>query len=544
MRKQYTIGVDFGTLSARAVLADLETGEILADSVSVYANAVLDRQLPETGEALPAGWALEDPADWEEALYATISGVIRKSGVEPEKIIGVGVDFTSATVLPLDQNGRPLCQDPAFRHEKNAWPKLWKHHGAQKQAVKIRRVLESMDPERLSSNFQLAGAESEPAKVLQTLEEAPEVYRAAAHFAEAGDYMVSLLTGKLVQNRGTAGLKSIYSMEKGWPDRAVLTAIHPEFANYLTEKWNQPLLDPGEKAGTVTAAASERTGLPVGCAVAVSVIDGHAAPPACGLRGEDTPLLILGTGSTTTVLSKTYRFVDGTCGTVRDGILPGFYGYEAGQCCVGDQYAWYAAHCGLNQWELTDKAARLTPGESGLVAVDWWNGSRSPYMNEKLKGVISGLRLSTRPEEVYRAMLESTAFGCRNIYDRFRQAGFRFREIRATGGIPGKNPLVMQIYADVLGLPIRLAGMQYGSALGSAMFAGLAAGAFANMTEAMDRMEDLSDTVYTPNPENTEIYDRLYGRYRRIIDFFRQEYENESVKEENAPSAKRKTLLC
>ena len=245
-----------------------------------------------------------------------------------------------------------------------------------------------------------------------------------------------------------------------------------------------------------------------------------------------------------TVLSKTYRFVDGTCGTVRDGILPGFYGYEAGQCCVGDQYAWYAAHCGLNQWELTDKAARLTPGESGLVAVDWWNGSRSPYMNEKLKGVISGLRLSTRPEEIYRAMLESTAFGCRNIYDRFRQAGFRFREIRATGGIPGKNPLVMQIYADVLGLPIRLAGMQYGSALGSAMFAGLAAGAFANMTEAMDRMEDLSDTVYTPNPENTEIYDRLYGRYRRIIDFFRQEYENESVKEENAPSAKRKTLLC
>ncbi len=230
MRKQYTIGVDFGTLSARAVLADLETGEILADSVSVYAHAVLDRQLPETGEALPAGWALEDPADWEEALYATISGVIRKSGVEPEKIIGVGVDFTSATVLPLDQNGRPLCQDPAFRHEKNAWPKLWKHHGAQKQAAKIRRVLEAMDPERLSSNFQLAGAESELAKVLQTLEEAPEVYRAAAHFAEAGDYMVSLLTGKLVQNRGTAGLKSIYSMEKGWPDREILTAIHPEFA--------------------------------------------------------------------------------------------------------------------------------------------------------------------------------------------------------------------------------------------------------------------------------------------------------------------------
>ena len=147
-------------------------------------------------------------------------------------------------------------------------------------------------------------------------------------------------------------------------------------------------------------------------------------------------------------------------------------------------------------------------------------------MNEKLKGVISGLRLSTRPEEVYRAMLEATAFGCRNIYDRFRQAGFRFREIRATGGIPGKNPLVMQIYADVLGLPIRLAGMQYGSALGSAMFAGLAAGAFSGMDEAMDRMEDLSDTVYTPNPENAAVYDQLYGRYRRIIDFFRQEYEN------------------
>lgn len=296
--KHYAIGVDFGTLSGRAVLAELETGRILADSVGVYAHGVLDRMLPATGEALGPGWALQDPADYVEVLYAVIPDVIRRSGVNARDIIGVGIDFTSSSVLPVTADGVPLCMLEKFRGEKHAYVKLWKHHGAMRQAEKIRTVLERAAPGRLETGFQLASAESQPAKVLQTLEEAPEVYREAAHFIEAGDWMTFLLTGRLTQSASAAGFKGFFDLRDGWLPKEILTQIHPEFANYYSEKWSQPMFRPGERIGGVSRGAAERTGLPEGCAVAVSMIDGHAAPPACGIRSDRTPLLILGTGST------------------------------------------------------------------------------------------------------------------------------------------------------------------------------------------------------------------------------------------------------
>ena len=267
-------------------------------------------------------------------------------------------------------------------------------------------------------------------------------------------------------------------------------------------------------------------------------IDGHAAPPACGVRDDRTLLMILGTGSTHTLISERFRPVEGVCGIVRGGVYPGLCGYEAGQCCVGDHYQWFAsrylsetaraAAAGLSpQAYLTEKAAQLAPGESGLLALDWWNGSRSPYMNDRLRGALFGMTLRTRPEEVYRALIEATAFGARQIHDAYRRGGFSIGEIRATGGICGKNPLVMQIYADILGVPLRLAGLRYGSALGSAMFAAVAAGGraggFDTIFEAMDRMEDVSDRVFTPIPAHQEIYGALYEKYRTLSRLFAEE---------------------
>ena len=535
---KYAIGIDFGTLSGRAVLAELDTGRILADSVGVYRHGVMDGRLPATGEPLPERWALQDPSDYEETLYAVIPAVIRESGVNPGDIVGVGVDFTSASILPVTAEGVPLCRLPEFRGEKHAYVKLWKHHAARRQAAAIRALLSREAPGRLRTSMQTVSSESQLSKTLETLENAPEVYRRAAHFLEAGDWITFLLCGEMTQSLCAAGFKGLYDLTEGWPDKELLEKLHPELENYLSEKWSRPVLKLGEPAGRVTRAAAERTGLPEGCAVAVSIIDGHAAPSACGLRDDGTALLILGTGSTHTLVSQAYRPVEGLCGIVRDGIYPGYYAYEAGQCCVGDHYDWFAsgylngeaqaAAEGLTAQEyLSRKAALLEPGESGLLALDWWNGSRSPYMDSGLRGALLGLSLRTRPEEIYRALVEATAFGARTIHDAYRQAGFRLGEIRATGGICGKSPLVMGIYADVLGLPIRLAGIRYGSALGSAMYAAVAAGSkrggFDSIFDAMDRMEDVSDIVYEPDPVHQERYNALYARYRALARLLAEE---------------------
>lgn len=532
---KYTIGIDFGTLSGRAILAELDTGRILADSVGVYRHGVINDRLPATGEPLPEGWALQDPSDYEETLYAVIPAVIRKSGVDPRDIIGVGIDFTSASILPVTAEGVPLCKLPEFQHEKHAYVKLWKHHAAHAQAAKIRELLSREAPGRLRTSMQTVSSESQISKTLETLESAPEVYRKAARFLEAGDWVTFLLCGEMTQSICASGFKGLYDLTEGWLEERLLKKLHPELENYLSEKWSQPVLGMGRPAGTVTRAATERTGLPENCVVASSFIDGHAAPAACGLRDDRTALLILGTGSTHTLISREFRPVDGLCAIVKDGIYPGYYAYEAGQCCVGDHYNWFASgYLGeaaqaeavgrTLQEYLTEKASMLSPGESGLLALDWWNGSRSPYMDSSLRGVLLGLSLRTRPEEIYRALIEATAFGARTIHDAYQRAGFSISELRGTGGICGKNPLVLQIYADILNRPIRLAGLRYGSALGSAMYAAVAAGSplggFDNIFDAMDHMEDITDTVYEPAPAHRDCYEALYGRYMELSRLF------------------------
>lgn len=537
--KAYTIGLDFGTLSGRAILADNETGEILADSMWEYPHAVMSERLPD-GTELPKGWALQVPADYIEVLDKTIPDVIQKSGVDPEAIIGIGIDFTSATVIPVLEDGTPLCELPEFQSERNAYAKLWKHHSAWKEAKKIRQVFEDDDPTWIKDNLQLISSESQIAKILETLNQAPEVYERAFHYMEAGDWIVYQLCGMFSRSVCSVGVKGLYHIVKGWPEKELLKKVHLKFENYLSEKWNYPIYEMGERVGYVTEASAKRFGLSTKCAVAVSLIDGHAAPPACGVVDPDILMMIVGTGSTHTMIVDHYQSVAGVCGIVKGAIYPDRYMYEAGQCCVGDHYAWFTSTCFSEKYEkeaqklgisahelLTKKAEALEPGKSGLLALDWWNGNRSTLMNSSLRGMMIGMNLQTKPEEIYRALIESTAFGARMIHSQYKNAGFHIREIYATGGITAKNPLAMQIYADVLNVPIRLAGIRYGSALGSAMYASVAAGkergGYETIYEAVDVMKDVSDVVYYPIAEHVAVYDRLYKVYETMYQYFGKE---------------------
>jgi len=534
--RAYTIGMDFGTLSGRAVLADTHSGAILADSMCLYPHGVMTDALPD-GTPLQRGWALQDPQDYLTVMDTVLPKIIRKSGVRAEEIIGIGVDFTSATVLPLDDKGTPLCMLPSFGGDPHAYVKLWKHHAALREAKDIRSVFLSCAPERICRGLQIISCESQLAKVLETLRASPEIYRRAAHFAEAGDWITWQLCGHLTQSLCAAGFKGLYDSHSGFPTSDILAKLHPELENYISEKWNQPMYPLGKCIGYVTPRAAQRWGLPTSCAVAVSLIDGHAALPACGVCGEDTLLMIMGTGSTHIMLSKEYKKTEGACGVVKEGVYPSYWAYEAGQCCVGDHYDWFASHylcasyatqaeaAGLTaQQYLAEKALRLRPGESGLLALDWWNGNRSTLMNAELGGLMIGMTLQTKPEEIYRALAEATAFGARYIHDAYRKAGLTIQEIRATGGICQKSPLIMQIYADVLQMPLHLAGLRYGSALGSAIFAAVAAGSgrggYDAIQEAVEQMQDISEVIYEPNSAHAAPYNELYASYRQLYRYF------------------------
>lgn len=525
------IGVDFGTLSARAVLADLN-GNLIAETDCAYPHGVMDRSLPD-GTALGPDWALQHPGDWDLALRETVRGVMLKSGTAKEDVIGIGLDFTSSTWMPVTADGTPLCFLTEHAGNPHAWPKLWKHHAGQAQADRINALAQAEKMPFLARNGGKISPESQLPKTLQTIEEAPEIYRAAAFFVEAGDRMVFTLTGKLCGSASMRGYKGLWSDEDGYPAPEFLKKLSPELEYYARDKLAYPCAAPGEAAGTLTAEAAQRLGLCPGIPVASANIDAHVTMAAAGITRPGQMLGILGTSACFILLGEKERPVEGMSGAVKGGVYPGFYAYEAGQSCMGDHYAWFAGNCCPASYRheaesrgtdihslLTEKAAVLRPGESGLIALDWWNGSRSVLQDADLTGLIIGLTLQTKPEEIYRALIEATAFGARRIFEAFSEAGIGTEELFVSGGISRKNPMAMQIYADVLHLPVRLAGADQGPALGSAIHAAAAAGAFRSLLDAAAGMGRAEETVYHPIPENEAVYDRLYAEFRRLHDRF------------------------
>jgi L-ribulokinase len=535
--KKYAIGVDFGTESGRALLVDVATGEEIASAVHPYANGVIDEWLPESGVRLKPDWALQDPNDYLEVFRHAIPAVLGQSGVDPADVIGIGIDFTACTVLPVKGDATPLCFLPEYRNRPHAWVKLWKHHAAQPEANKLNETARRLGYDFLNRYGGKISSEWLVPKVMQILDEDPEIYAAADRIVEAADWVVWQLTGAETRNLTTAGYKGMWSKREGFPPKEFFKALDPRLETFVEEKLSLDIHELGQKAGGLTAQAAQWTGLKAGTAVAVATADAHAGVPAATVTEPGRMVIIMGTSNCHMVLGEKEQLVPGICGYVEDGIIPGFVGYEAGQACVGDHFAWFTENCvpaayqeaarqrGISIHQLLEeRAAQLSPGESGLVALDWWNGNRSVLVDVDLTGVIVGMTLATRPEEIYRALIEATAYGTRMIVETFAANGVPVREIVATGGLPDRNKLLMQIYADVTGRPIHVAGTTQGGAMGSAMHAavaaGKAAGGYDSFLEATKAMARLREEHYEPQQAAVEVYNRLYAEYVSLHDYF------------------------
>ncbi|MFD0319069.1 ribulokinase [Streptomyces flavalbus] len=529
-REQYTVGVDFGTLSGRAVVVRVRDGQELASAVHEYAHAVIDERLPGTGAQLPPDWALQHPDDWREVLRGAVPEAVAASGVDPADIVGVATDFTACTVLPTLADGTPLAET-ALAGRPHAWPKLWKHHAAQAQADRINELAHARGEKWIGRYGGRISAEWQFAKALQVLEEDPEVYDACARWIEAADWIVWELTGAESRNTCTAGYKGIHQ-DGSYPDDGYLAALNPRFADFVRTRLDFPLSPLGSRVGSLSDRAAAWTGLRPGIAVAAGNVDAHVTAAAAQAVENGRLLAIMGTSTCHVVNAPVLADVPGICGVVNGGIVEGAYGYEAGQSAVGDIFAWVlrqgvprayydeAAERGEDLHALlTRKAAGQPVGGHGLIALDWLNGNRSVLVDHHLSGVIVGLTLATRPEDVYRAMLEATAYGTRVIVEALERGGVPVEEFIVAGGL-AKNELLMQIYADVLRRPVSLAASRQGPALGSAIHAAVAAGAYPDVRTATAAMGRLERAVYVPDPARADAYDALFAEYRLLHDHF------------------------
>ena len=534
---KYTIGVDFGTESGRSMLVDVSDGREVATAVYQYSNSVIDERLPESGVRLEPDWALQDPQDYIRTFQITIPAVLKQSGVDPADVIGIGVDFTACTMLPTKADGTPLCWLPEFRAKPHAWVKLWKHHAAQPEADTINETARAMGETWLERYGGKVSSEWFFSKALQIANEAPEIYAAADRLLEAADWVIWQLTGVETRNSCTAGYKALWSKREGFPSKAYFAALNPLLENVIDEKMTRNISPIGDKAGGLTAQAAQWTGLKPGTAVAVANVDAHVAVPATTVVEPGRMVMIMGTSTCHMVLGTEEHLVPGICGYVEDGILPGLFGYEAGQSCVGDHFAWFTENCVPGSYEreadkrginihqlLEEKAAMLKPGESGLLALDWWNGNRSVLVDADLTGLLIGATLLTRPEEIYRALIEATAYGTRVIVEALENNGVPVTELVACGGLPEKNKLLMQIYADVTGREFKVSASGQTPALGSAMFgavaAGKAAGGYDQIHAAAAQMSRLKDETFKPNLQAKLVYDKLFSEYIALHDYF------------------------
>ncbi|WP_019636650.1 ribulokinase [Paenibacillus fonticola] len=537
MAKKYTIGVDYGTQSGRAVLVDLSNGHEIADHVTPYPHHVIDEHLPGSGIKLEHDWALQHPNDYLEVLKNSVPAVIKESGIDPADVIGIGIDFTACTMLPIDEAGQPLCFDAKHIDQPHSWVKLWKHHAAQPEADKINEIAAKRGEAFLPRYGGKISSEWMIAKIWQILDEAPEIYDRTDMFLEATDWVISQMTGKIVRNSCTAGYKAIWHKQDGYPSKEYFKALDPRLENLTETKLRGEVIPLGTNAGGLTEQMAQMIGLKPGIAVAVGNVDAHAAVPAVGVVTPGKLVMAMGTSICHMLLGTEEKQVEGMCGVVEDGIIPGLYGYEAGQSAVGDIFEWYveeavpgyvkeaaaAEGLGVHQW-LEKEAAAYKPGQTGLLALDWWNGNRSVLVDTDLTGLILGMTLLTKPQEIYRALLEATAFGTRKIVDAFHNNGVAVDALYACGGLPQKNRLLMQIYADVTNREIFVADSKQTPALGAAMFAavaaGEAAGGYNTIIDAAERMARVKEETFKPIPANVEVYERLYQEYSKLHDYF------------------------
>ena len=529
----YTIGLDFGSLSCRGVLVSTIDGTIVAEDEFTYPHAVIDHELSD-GTPLPPQWALQNPDDFRQAFLQIIPNLLKSSQIVPSQVIAIGIDSTASTVIPVAEGLVPLCELPSFRNRPHAWPKMWKHHAAAKEAAEITEAALAQNLPVVKKSGGAIGCESLMPKVLQIFHEDMATFQAAESFFELCDWIVSLLTGQEVRSTPLLTCKSLWSPPNGYPKGQPFDDITPKLAFHHGV---QPVIaPPGKTVGTLHPSMAEALGLLENTVVTAGQMDGYAALPGNGVADEGTLMMMIGTSTADMVLGRDWKDVPGVCAAMEDANLPGFTNYAAGQACVGDMFKWFIDNCvpekyaqaarqrGLSLHDyLSALAANSAPGDSGLIALDWWNGNKSCINDMRLSGLLVGMTLGTRPEHIYRALIEASAFGARTIIENFIKYGIPVHDIVACGGIALKNPFLMQIYADVLGMDIQTTTCTQTAALGAAIFAAAANGrrsGHPDIFTAIHAMAPHESIVYHPIAENTRIYHYIYMEYLKMHNFF------------------------
>lgn len=534
MNEHYVIGLDFGTNSARAIIAATSTGAEIASCVFNFPSGeqgiVLDPRNPDL--------ARQHPKDYLEAVRAIVSGALQQASATPgfsaDRVIGIGVDTTGSTPLPVDRHGTPLALLDAFADDPAAMAWLWKDHTGHAEAAEITALAAKRHPEYLAKCGGAYSSEWFWSKILHCKRTAPHVFDAAYTWAEHADWMTGVLTGTehpdvIKRCICAAGHKAMFNPGwGGYPAQDFIEALDPALGR-VRATLPDTAYNIAEAAGVLTGEWAHQLGLPPGIPVAMAAFDAHLGAVGSGIA-PGVLVKIIGTSCCDMLVAPMTQAVPdipGLCGIVPESILPGCFGLEAGQSAVGDIFNWFVSSMrpeGETHDSLTEKAARLKPGESGLLGLDWHNGNRCVLVDQRLTGALLGMTLHTRPEEVYRALIEATAFGARIIMERFLEYGMPVERIVNCGGISGKNALLMQIYADVMGRPLEISASAQTCALGAAMagavVAGKAAGGHDAFDEAARAMARMDAKTYTPIPENRETYDRLFALYKQIHDGF------------------------
>ena len=533
--KKYTIGLDFGSLSCRGILVDTSDGRICAEATFTYPHGVMTERLPD-GTPLEGDVAFQHPRDFREAMEKVIKEIVSKCD-HPENIVGIAADTTVSTVIALDRDFSPLCEGPEFASRPQAFAKMWKHHGAAPMAKRVEQICIDQSRPYLDWYGGSISSESLFMKAVETFERDRAVYDATACFIELSDYIPSLLAGKPTFSLPLMKAKAFYDTESGYPDADFLRAYHADLVNLprkMTEAWREKTFAiPGEKAGTLCPRMAKKLGLPEGIAVSAGTADSYAPIVGIGIKGAGQMIMTIGTSTGMMILNDEPRFVEGVTVCLHDILYKDMQFYGSGQTSTGDALGWFAENCIPARYEreaeakgisiqslLTEKAASLPVGSGGVMALDWLNGNKSCLANPNLTGLFVGLTLSTKPEQMYRALIEATAFGARAIIENYEKSGVPVREIRAAGGIVGKNKLLMQIYADAIGIPIMASRCPQVPALGAAINAAVAAGIHPDYDSAIASMAVKDFDIYTPNPENHEKYDQLYAEYMALHDYF------------------------
>ncbi|MGB7329156.1 MAG: ribulokinase [Rubripirellula sp.] len=527
MSHPISLGLDFGTESVRAILVDTK-GKQWAIAESDFANGQITETLPGCDKKLPPQYALQCPEDWIESAAAATRTAIEKSGIDPDRIVGVGVDFTSCTMLPTTIDGTPLCELDTFKATPLAWPKLWKHHGALDQTEHMNEIARERGESFLLRYGGTIGLEWFFPKMLETIQNASEVAEAAEVWLEAGDWFVWQLVGgaadTLTRSTCQAGYKAMWSATEGYPSTDYFTAVDPRLAESVTNRLPGVMRSPGEVAGKLSSEMATRFGLTVGTPVSTAIIDAHSAVPGVGAADAGTLVMVMGTSSCHMLNAVAMADVPGVAGVVEGGILPGMFGYETGQTAVGDAFAWLGRLLGLDSFDAISKAAvQLPPGANGVMCMDWMNGCRTPLMDGSVRGAFTGLGLEHGPEHLYLALMEASAFGLRWIVEMLRDGGVPIDRFVATGGLPHHNRAFVEVYADVLGADIEIHPTTQGPAMGAAVLGMFAAGpqasgfeSIASAASVMASAPQDRQTIVHPRSDRKATYDSLYPKYRQL----------------------------